>query len=145
MLETETQRCHLPAGPGWEVDVEDVQVYIGDDDDDLRGSLVWLLESVGISTLDFPDAESFFHAFDPGRPACVIVDVRMPGVGGFHVQDHLNEINAPAQVIFCSAHGDIQMSVRALQRGAVTFLEKPYEPQQMIDVVQASLPAAVEQ
>jgi len=97
--------------------VQDVRVYIVDDDDDLRASLVWLLESVGISALDFPDADSFFQAFDPGRPACVIVDVRMPGVGGFHVQERLNEINAAAQVIFCSAHGTSRCRCGHCSRG----------------------------
>lgn len=123
-------------------DLPDVVVHIVDDDDDLRASLVWLLGSVGIHALAHPDAGSFFAAYDQGRPACVVIDVRMPGVSGFQVQERLNELDSPAEVIFCSAHGDIQMSVRALQRGAVTFLEKPYEPQQMIDVVQETLTTA---
>jgi two-component system, LuxR family, response regulator FixJ len=124
-------------------DLEDVVVHVVDDDDDLRESLVWLLGSVGIQAKHHPDADSFFAAYDQSRPACVVVDVRMPVVSGFQVQERLKALESPAPVIFCSAHGDIQMSVRALQRGAVTFLEKPYEPQQMIDVVQESLSTAV--
>ncbi|TDO48052.1 FixJ family two-component response regulator [Kribbella sp. VKM Ac-2527] len=124
-------------------ELEDVVVHVVDDDDDLRESLVWLLGSVGIQVKDHPDADSFFAAYDESRPACVVVDVRMPVVSGFQVQERLNALESPAPVIFCSAHGDIQMSVRALQRGAVTFLEKPYEPQQMIDVVQEGLSTAV--
>jgi two-component system, LuxR family, response regulator FixJ len=69
----------------------------------------------------------------------LVVDVRMPGLSGFQLQEHLLALDYPAPIIFCSAHGDIAMSVRALQRGAVTFLEKPYEPQQMLDVVQQQL------
>jgi two-component system response regulator FixJ len=123
--------------------IDDVVVHIVDDDDDLRESLIWLLDSVGIRAADHRDADSFFAAYDQSRPACVIVDVRMPIISGFQVQERLNELESPAEVIFCSAHGDIQMSVRALQRGAVTFLEKPYEPQQMIDIVQECLATAV--
>jgi len=124
--------------------IGDVVVHIVDDDDDLRESLIWLLDSVGIHAVDHRDADSFFAAYDESRPACVIVDVRMPMISGFQVQERLNELESPAPLIFCSAHGDIQMSVRALQRGAVTFLEKPYEPQQMIDIVQECLATAVD-
>lgn len=121
----------------------DAVVYVIDDDDDLRHSLCWLLEGVGISALDFGDAEAFFETFDPDTPACVIVDVRMPHVSGFQIQERLRTESPPAKVIFCSAHGDIAMSVRAMQQGAVTFLEKPYDSQQMIDVVQETLESAL--
>jgi RNA polymerase sigma factor (sigma-70 family) len=117
-------------------------VYVVDDDDDLRQSLCWLLEGVGISPLGCADAQSFVDAYDVRAPAVVIVDVRMPGESGFAVQQRLNDMNSPAQVIFCSAHGDIAMAVRSMQGGAVTFLEKPYEPQQLIDVVQRCLLSA---
>lgn len=125
-----------------ELDVSAVVVYVVDDDDDLRQSLCWLLEGVGINPMGFGDAQSFLDAYVPSTPACVIVDVRMPGQSGFSVQQRLNELRAPAQVIFCSAHGDIAMAVRSMQAGAVTFLEKPYEPQHMIDVVQGCLVTA---
>jgi FixJ family two-component response regulator len=72
----------------------------------------------------------------------VIVDVRMPGMSGFELQEQLGRRDYPAPVIFCSAHGDIPMSVRALRRGAVDFLEKPYEPQRMLEVVQGQLAEA---
>lgn len=114
-------------------------VHIVDDDEDLRQSLVFLLGSVGIQALTYPDASSFLAEFDPAEPAVVIVDVRMPGVSGFQLQERLLELDYPAPVIFCSAHGDIPMSVRAMARGAVDFLEKPYEPQRMLEVVQEQL------
>ncbi|WP_330319021.1 response regulator transcription factor [Streptomyces platensis] len=117
----------------------DPVVHVVDDDEDLRQSLVFLLESVGIQALTYPDARTFLDEFDPGEPAVVIVDVRMPGVGGFGVQERLAELGYPAPVVFCSAHGDIPMSVRALTAGAVDFLEKPYQPQRMVEVVQAQL------
>lgn len=117
-------------------------VHVVDDDHDLRQSLVFLFESVGIQTLTYPDAATFLAEYDPAEPAVLIVDVRMPGLSGFQLQEQLLGLDYPAPIIFCSAHGDIAMSVRALQHGAVTFLEKPYEPQQMLDVVQEQLPEA---
>ncbi|MDN3028095.1 response regulator [Streptomyces sp. S.PB5] len=114
-------------------------VHIVDDDDDLRRSLVFLFESVGIQALTYPDAASFLSEFDPDEPAVLIVDVRMPGTGGFQVQEVLAQRGYPAPVVFCSAHGDISMSVRAMRQGAVHFLQKPYDAQQMLDVIQEQL------
>ena len=114
-------------------------VHIVDDDEDLRQSLVFLLGSVGIEAYTYPDATAFLTEFDPDEPAVVIVDVRMPGLSGFELQERLLELDYPAPVIFCSAHGDIPMSVRALTQGAVNFLEKPYEPQRMLEIVQEQL------
>jgi len=114
-------------------------VHVVDDDEDLRRSLAFLLESVGVQALTYPDATSFLEEFDPAEPAVVIVDVRMPVISGFQLQERLVELGYPAPVVFCSAHGDIPMSVRALTAGAVDFLEKPYQPQRMVEVVQAQL------
>jgi FixJ family two-component response regulator len=117
-------------------------VHIVDDDEDLRQSLVFLLGSVGIEALVYPDATRFLAEFDPEEPAVLIVDVRMPGPSGFQLQQELAGRDYPAPIVFCSAHGDIPMSVRALRKGAVDFLEKPYEPQRMIEVVQEQLEKA---
>ncbi|MFJ9582395.1 response regulator transcription factor [Streptomyces acidicola] len=113
-------------------------VYILDDDEELSESLAWLLESVGIRSERFRDARTFLASYDRARPACLVLDVRMPELSGFGVQELLNEAGSPLPVVFVSAHGDIRMSVRALQNGAVDFLEKPYDPQHMLDVVQAA-------
>lgn len=117
-------------------------VHVVDDDDDLRRSLGFLLETVGIEPLVYPDAATFLAEVDLEEPAVVVVDVRMPGMSGFQLQERLHELDYPAPVIFCSAHGDIPMSVRAITHGAVDFLEKPYDHQRMLDVVQAQLAAA---
>ncbi|MFI0467657.1 response regulator transcription factor [Saccharopolyspora sp. 5N102] len=117
----------------------DPVVHIVDDDEDLRQSLIFLLESVGIQALSYPDASSFLAEFDPDESAVVIVDIRMPGVSGFELQERLLQLGYPAPVIFCSAHGDIPMSVRAMSQGAVDFLEKPYQPQKMLEIVQKQL------
>ncbi|GAB3473413.1 response regulator transcription factor [Nocardiopsis coralliicola] len=114
-------------------------VHIVDDDEDLRRSLVFLFESVGINALTYPDAASFLEEFDADEPAVLIVDVRMPGLSGLQLQDMLTQRGYPAPVVFCSAHGDIALSVRAMRCGAVDFLEKPYDSQRMLDVVQEHL------
>lgn len=119
-------------------------VYVLDDDEELCLSLAWLLESVHIRTEWFTDADAFLDAFDPDTPACLVLDVRMPGIGGFHVQEILNARDAALPVVFVSAHGDIPMSVRALQAGAVDFLEKPYDPQRLLDILQKALRVAGE-
>ncbi|MHC5259472.1 response regulator transcription factor [Streptomyces sp. UC4497] len=119
-------------------------VYVLDDDEQLCLSLAWLLESVHIKTEWFTDADAFLDAFDPDRPACLVLDVRMPGIGGFHVQELLNAQGAALPIVFVSAHGDIPMSVRALQAGAVDFLEKPYDPQRLLDILQNALREAGE-
>ncbi|MFD3589836.1 response regulator transcription factor [Streptomyces sp. NPDC058683] len=111
-------------------------VYILDDDEELSESLAWLLESVGIRSERFRDARTFLRSYDRTRPACLVLDVRMPELSGFGVQELLNETGSPLPVVFVSAHGDIRMSVRAMQNGAVDFLEKPYDPQHLLDVVQ---------
>ncbi|MER5789280.1 response regulator [Streptomyces sp. NPDC001980] len=113
-------------------------VYIVDDDEELSASLAWLLESVGIRSERFQDARTFLRSYDRARPACLVLDVRMPELSGFDVQQLLNGTGSPLSVVFVSAHGDIRMSVRALQNGAVDFLEKPYDPQHLLDVVQAA-------
>lgn len=116
-----------------------VVVHIVDDDDDLRRSLIFLFESIGITAFCYPDATSFLAEFDPTEPSVLIVDVRMPGISGFQLQEILLEADYPAPIVFCSAHGDIRMSVRALRHGAVDFLEKPYESQRMLEVVQEQM------
>ncbi|WP_285320826.1 response regulator [Pseudarthrobacter sp. lyk4-40-TYG-27] len=111
-------------------------VYIADDDEELCKSLAWLLESVSIPSHSYYDVASFLAGYDQDLPACLVLDVRMPKAGGFQLQETLNRIASPIPIIFVSAHGDIRMSVKALRQGAVNFLEKPYDPQHMLDVVQ---------
>ncbi len=117
-------------------------VYIVDDDSGMRTSLAWLLDSVGIQSQGFGSAAEFLAAFDAKIPACLILDVRMPERSGFDVQFELNRRGATLPIIFVSGHGDIPMSVRAMQNGAIDFVEKPYNSQQMLDRVQRALKIA---
>jgi two-component system response regulator FixJ len=119
-------------------------VYIVDDDVALCESVQWLLESVDLESESFNDVASFLESYDPHRPSCLVLDVRMPKVGGFQLQETLIERESPMPIIFVSAHGDIRMSVRALQQGAVNFLEKPYDPQTLLDAIQQNLLRAEE-
>jgi FixJ family two-component response regulator len=119
-------------------------IYIVDDDNGMRTSLAWLLESVGVKSEGFANATDFLRAFDPDVPACLVLDVRMPETGGFDVQTELNRRGATLPIIFVSGHGDIPMSVRALQNGAIDFVEKPYNSQQMLDRVQRAMKLATQ-
>ncbi|PJJ45188.1 LuxR family two component transcriptional regulator [Glutamicibacter mysorens] len=114
-------------------------VYIVDDDQELCQSVQWLLESVDIQSESYTEVSSFLENYDPDRVACLVLDVRMPKVGGFQLQDLLVQRRSPMPIIFVSAHGDIRMSVKALRNGAVNFLEKPYDPQILLDSIQENL------
>ncbi|NML31452.1 response regulator transcription factor [Paraburkholderia antibiotica] len=117
-------------------------VYIVDDDNGMRTSLAWLLESVGIRSQGFVSATDFLRDFDLNVPGCLVLDVRMPEVSGFDVQQELNRRGATLPIIFVSGHGDIPMSVRALQHGAIDFVEKPYNSQQMLERIQRAMKLA---
>lgn len=112
------------------------QVYIIDDDVELCESVAWLLESAGITSTICHSADEFLQEFDPERPACLVLDVRMPRMSGTRLQEQLNHIAPHVAIIFVSAHGDINMSVSTMKAGAQDFLEKPYDPQRLIDAVQ---------
>lgn len=121
---------------------QETRVYIVDDDQELCASLAWLLDSVNITSEYYFSVQSFLDEYRRDIPACLVLDVRMPEVGGFQLQETLLADESPIPIIFVSAHGDIKMSVRALQRGALTFIEKPYDPQHMLDVIQDALRVA---
>ncbi|MFQ3786732.1 response regulator transcription factor [Halomonas sp. A29] len=113
-------------------------IAVVDDDEALRDSLAWLLDSVGLATCAFADGEAFLAA-EPESFDAVLLDVRMPGLSGLQVQQRLNERGATAPVIFMTGHGDVPMAVAALKSGAFDFIEKPFNHQQLIDAVQQAL------
>lgn len=115
------------------------RVYVIDDDTDLCESVEWLLESASMSCTICHSADEFLELFDPRQPACLVLDVRMPRMSGTRLQTRLNQIAPHLSIIFVSAHGDINMSVTTMKAGAQDFLEKPYEPQQLIDAVQLGM------
>nr|WP_227999257.1 response regulator [Nocardia australiensis] len=114
-------------------------VFVVDDDPELCESVDWLLGSIGITPEICHSADEFLSAYAGDRPACIILDVRMPHMSGTRLQEKLNEFAPHVAIIFVSAHGDIRMSVSTLQAGAMDFLEKPYDPQRLLDSVQAGV------
>jgi FixJ family two-component response regulator len=114
-------------------------VYVVDDDERIRRLIGRLLDDVGIAHQAFPDAESFLEEFVPGSPGCLLLDVRMPGMGGRVLQDTLIERKINLPILFMTGYGEVSVAVEALHQGAVDFLEKPLSPQQLIDRVQVAL------
>lgn len=114
-------------------------VYIVDDDDGMRRALANLLDALDVDARCFASAEQFLAAERSSAPGCLILDVRLPGIGGLQFQDELRKAGVLLPVIFITAHGDIPMSVRAMKAGAVEFLPKPFRDQDLIDAVQLAL------
>ncbi|MGX1022238.1 two-component system response regulator FixJ [Pseudomonas sp. Y3 TE3536] len=118
------------------------KVYVVDDDQGMRDSTVWLLQSVGLEALSFAGGQAFLDACIDDGPACVLLDVRMPGLGGLAVQQLMKERGLELPVIFVSGHADVPIVVRAFKAGACDFIEKPYSDQLLLDSVQAALERA---
>jgi FixJ family two-component response regulator len=114
-------------------------VFIVDDDDAVRNSLRLLVKSVGLPASTAKSAQEFLENYDPSRPGCLILDVRMPGMSGIELQQQLNLRGAVIPVIFITGHGDIPMAVEAMQQGAFDFLQKPFRDQDLIDRIQRAL------
>lgn len=114
-------------------------IHVVDDDQAMRTSLKWLLESVGHEVHTYDNGRAFLDAFVPGRPGCVLLDIRMPALGGFQVQEALQDADVNLPVLFLTAHGDIPMTVRAMKAGAFDFIEKPFNDQKLLDAVQEAL------
>lgn len=114
-------------------------VYVVDDDQGMLDSTVWLLESIGLRAIPFTSGQAFLDAELNSSHACVILDVRMPGMGGLNVQEALRGKGLDLPIIFVSGHADVPIVVRAFRAGAVDFIEKPYNEQLLLDSVQQAL------
>jgi two-component system response regulator FixJ len=114
-------------------------VIVIDDDDAVRDSLRMLLKSVEFPVNVYASAKEFLSRYVLDQPGCLIVDVRMPGMNGLELQQHLNMLGAMIPVIFITGHGDIAMAVEAMQSGAFDFLPKPFRDQDLLDRVQRAL------
>jgi FixJ family two-component response regulator len=114
-------------------------VFVVDDDVVVREALGSLIRSVGLGVLLFGSAQEFLGAPKPDTVACLVLDVRMPGLSGFDCQRKLAEAGFPIPIVFMTGHGDIPMSVRAMKAGAVDFLTKPFRDQDLLDAVQQAL------
>ena len=114
-------------------------VYIVDDDPSHRDSLRFLLESVGLRVSSFSSARDFLDNAEPETPGCLLLDVRMPGMSGLDLQNELAEANISLPIIFISGHGTVPMSVRAIKAGAVDFLQKPYDEQDLFNAIHQAI------
>ena len=114
-------------------------VIVVDDDLTIREALQGLLRSVGLQVELFGSAQEFLSAKLPNGPACLVLDVRLPGRSGLEFQNELAGTNIALPIIFITGHGDIPMSVRAMKAGAVEFLTKPFRDQDLLDAIQLAL------
>jgi len=108
-------------------------VYVVDDDPDLCEALRWLIEADELAVETFTSAQDFLDAYDPGRPGCVVLDVRMRGMSGLDLQKYLSTQDFSLPIIILTGHGDVPMAVRAMKTGAVDFLQKPVSDKVLLD------------
>ena len=114
-------------------------VFVVDDDRSVREGLVDLINSVGMKVEAFSSAQEFLKYKRPDTPACLVLDVRLPGPSGLELQRQLGHSEHPIPIIFITGHGDIPMSVRAIKDGAMEFLTKPFRDQDLLDAIHQAL------
>ena len=114
-------------------------VYVVDDDEGIRSSLESLIRSVGLNVQTFKSAQEFLDAKRKAVPGCLVLDVRLPGLGGLDLQSELARAEIQTPIVFITGHGDIPMSVRAMKAGAVEFLTKPFRDQDLLDAIRQAI------
>ena len=120
-------------------------VFVVDDDQAMRNSLKWLIESVGMNVETFASADAFIRNYYPGRAGCLLLDVRMPGMSGLELQEHFLEHQIRIPIIIITGHGDVPMAVRAMKAGAVDFIEKPFNDELLLESIRNALNRDAEQ
>ncbi len=116
-----------------------ITVFVVDDDQAVRESLALLVHSVGLEVETFESARDFLDAYRPDRRGCLITDIRMPGMSGLELQERLSADGHHIPVIVLTGFGDVPTAVRALKGGAVDFVEKPFNPQALLDLVRQAI------
>ena len=119
----------------------DTTVFVIDDDRSVLKALRLLIESVGLDVRTFPSAEAFLAYDLPDRPSCLVLDVRLPGMSGLDLQEELTRAGQRVPIIFISGHGAEGLKARSLKAGAVDFLQKPFDPQELLDAIHCALKA----
>jgi FixJ family two-component response regulator len=114
-------------------------VYVVDDDTSIREALSSLIESAGLRVQTFASAQEFLQLKRPNTPACLVLDVRLPGLSGLELQRKLSPARTRIPIIFITGHGDIPMSVQAMKAGAVEFLPKPFRDDQLLEAIQQAI------
>jgi two-component system response regulator FixJ len=118
-------------------------VFVVDDDESFGRSVRWLLESVSLKAALFATAREFLRAVRPGQTGCLVTDVRMPGMSGLELQQAMAARDIHLPVIVMTAHGDVDMAVRAMKDGAMDFIQKPFNDQVFLDLVQKAIDDSV--
>ncbi len=119
-------------------------VYVVDDDEAVRDSLQWMLEGKDYRVRCFDSAESFLSRYDAREVACLIVDIRMAGMTGLELQDRLLEDHSPLPLAFITGHGDVPMAVETMKKGAMDFIQKPFNEEKLLPLVERMLDQASE-
>ncbi|MBH2019160.1 response regulator transcription factor [Polaromonas sp.] len=119
-------------------------VYVVDDDEGVRDSLQWLLEGKDYLVRCFDSAETFLSRYDAREVACLIVDIRMGGMTGLELQDRLLERKSPLPIVFITGHGDVPMAVDTMKKGAMDFIQKPFQEGALVELVERMLAQAKE-
>lgn len=114
-------------------------IFVVDDDTSVRNALKRLIRSIGFTVETFDSAQAFLEREVYDGPACLILDIRMPGTSGIELQEELAKVDFHIPIIFITGHGNIQMSVKAMKAGALDFIEKPFEDQKLIDVIHTAI------
>jgi FixJ family two-component response regulator len=114
-------------------------VFIVDDDPLVLGAVETLIKSVGFEVNTFSSAQAYLESDLPDEPGCLVLDIRMPGLSGLDLQDEMAARGLTLPVIFVTGHGTVPLSVRAMKAGAVDFLQKPFEDQDLLDAVQRAI------
>ena len=114
-------------------------VYVVDDDESVRDAISNLLESVGLRAKVFASTEAFWKAARPDAPSCLVLDVRLPGASGVEFQETLIKSGMSIPIIFITAHGDVRMTSRAMKAGAIEFLMKPFQKEELLAAVHHGL------
>jgi two-component system, LuxR family, response regulator FixJ len=114
-------------------------VFVVDDDPAVRDSLRWLLQSVDLAVETFATGEAFLEAYDPARPGCLVLDVRMPGMSGLRLQEELGKRGITLPVIVITGYAEVQTAVRALKTGAFDFIEKPYSDEVLLECIHRAI------
>jgi FixJ family two-component response regulator len=116
--------------------MSDETVFIVDDDASICAGLSNLLDSVGIRTEYFSSAEAFWETWNDSRAGCLLLDARLPGASGVELQEHLNASAIGIPIIFMTAHGDVPMVRKVMKAGAIEFLTKPFQKQELLHAVE---------
>jgi FixJ family two-component response regulator len=115
------------------------RVYVVDDDEPMRDSLAWLLEANGHAVEAYASAEAFLAAWREDMRGCLVLDVRMPGMSGLELHERLAGLRSTLPVVFVTGHGDVPMAVAAVKKGAVDFIEKPFNDKELLRLVERCL------